>query len=580
MDFRVKGPTSQSTLRGVPAEKPIETFLDEIATASGVPRPCVQLLAGFPPKALELPKDRSATVSSLGLRSGESLIVREVEPEGARGIVVRRVIEADNSCLFNAVGYVREKLRGEAPALRKIVAERIAADPERYCEAFLAKPNADYCDWILQANNWGGAIELSVLAEHFQCEIAAYDICSMRRDLHGEGQGYKSRYMLIYDGIHYDALALAADKGAPEAADFTVFEVGPEADLADIKARTFVAEQNKQRQFTDTGNFTLRCCICQAGLKGEADARAHASSTGHQNFAEPHHVLGGWWPSKKQSQRDAAERALAFFIGVCGNELTRGHEGHAAGRKSQLAEGHREEEPEEVYELEDFVGEQLRWSCRWEAQDTQDPILEALCKATVEFQYLGVSHVFAGKACSSKVAAKTDTARRVLWYLHCPGYENAFEVEQDQVKTLAQAIPEPVPGTWPPTQEALNAAACSPSTVASTCEQEMDLSPCSPSPLSPGQRSQAEQAELLERKTTVMRLQNRLQKIFAKQLTPGKSVWCWRYEKNEVDHTFQASVHISLLDRTFTGGWACTHQAAQMEACNRLTSFLDKDFKM
>ena len=82
--------------------------------------------------------------------------------------------------------------------------------------------------------------------------------------------------MLIYDGIHYDALALAADKGAPEAADFTVFEVGPEADLADIKARsdvqyaslrstvparearTFVAEQNKQRQFTDTGNFTLR----------------------------------------------------------------------------------------------------------------------------------------------------------------------------------------------------------------------------------------------------------------------------------------------------------------------------------
>jgi len=293
----------------------------------------------------------------------------------------------------------------------------------------------------------------------------------------------------------------------------------------------------------------------------------------------PHHVLGGWWPSKKQSQRDAAERALAFFIGVCGNELTKGHEGHAAGRKSPLAEGQREDEPDEVYELEDFVGEQLRWSCRWEAQDTQDPILEALCKATVEFQYLGVSHVFAGKACSSKVAAKTDTARRVLWYLHCPGYENAFEVEQDQVKTLAQAIPEPVPGTWPPTQEALNAA-CSPSTVASTCEQEMDLSPCSPSPLSPGQRSQAEQAELLERKTTVMRLQNRLQKIFAKQLTPGKSVWCWRYEKNEVDHTFQASVHISLLDRTFTGGWASTHQAAQMEACNRLTTFLDKDFKM
>ena len=106
--------------------------------------------------------------------------------------------------------------------------------------------------------------------------------------------------------------------------------------------------------------------------------------------------------------------------------------------------------------------------------------------------------------------------------------------------------------------------------------QEMDLSPCSPT--SPGHKSQAE-ADLLERKTTVMRLQNRLQKIFAKQLTPGKSVWCWRSEKNESAHTFQASVHISLLDRSFTGGWAATHQAAQMEACNQLAAFLDKDFK-
>ena len=42
--------------------------------------------------------------------------------------------------------------------------------------------------------------------------------------------------MLIYDGIHYDALALAANKDAPEAADLTCFPVGPVADLADIKA--------------------------------------------------------------------------------------------------------------------------------------------------------------------------------------------------------------------------------------------------------------------------------------------------------------------------------------------------------
>jgi len=284
----------------------------------------------------------------------------------------------------------------------------------------------------------------------------------------------------------------------------------------------------------------------------------------------PHHVLGGWWPSKKQSQRDAAERALAFFIGMCGQELAKGKDGNGYKFRGQNITKH-EDCPEEA-DLEAFVGQQLQWSCRWEAQAEQG-YDGALCKATVDFTYLGIPHVFAGKACTSKAAARADTAKRVLWYLHAPGYENVFEVEQEQVKALAQAIPEPVPGTWPPAE----ASAGSPSTVASNGDQELDMSPCSPT--SPGHKSQAE-AELLERKTTVMRLQNRLQKIFAKQLTPGKSVWCWRYEKSEVDHTFQASVHISLLDRSFTGGWAATHQAAQMEACNQLAAFLDKDFKV
>lgn len=32
--------------------------------------------------------------------------------------VVRRVIDADNSCLFNAVGYVMEGSRARAPQLR------------------------------------------------------------------------------------------------------------------------------------------------------------------------------------------------------------------------------------------------------------------------------------------------------------------------------------------------------------------------------------------------------------------------------------------------------------------------------
>ncbi|CAK9034092.1 OVARIAN TUMOR DOMAIN-containing deubiquitinating enzyme 2 (OTU domain-containing protein 2) (Deubiquitinating enzyme OTU2) [Durusdinium trenchii] len=315
MDFRLKGPKGQATLRKVPPERPLEEFLQEISDASGVPVPCLSLRVGFPPQPLQLrlgsaadtatghgdwasteragARDRApeesargaATLAALGLKTGESIVVQHVEPVAAQGTVLKRsggigtgrIIAADNSCLFNAFGYVQEKLRDKAnaghraPSYRQLVAQRIKEDPERFSEAFLAKPNEEYCSWILKDQSWGGAIELSILAEHFQCEIAAYDICTKRRDLHGEGQGYRTRCMLIYDGIHYDALALAKDPQAPEAEDVTVFPAGGVAEVVDLKARALVEEQHQQRQFTDTGSFSLRCIDCQKGLKGEKE---------------------------------------------------------------------------------------------------------------------------------------------------------------------------------------------------------------------------------------------------------------------------------------------------------------------
>lgn len=77
--------------------------------------------------------------------------------------------------------------------MRQLCSSKIASEPERFCEAFLGKPTADYCQWLLKETSWGGAIELSVLAEHFEMEIAAYDVCTKRRDLHGEGRGYAKR---------------------------------------------------------------------------------------------------------------------------------------------------------------------------------------------------------------------------------------------------------------------------------------------------------------------------------------------------------------------------------------------------
>jgi len=64
-------------------------------------------------------------------------------------VAQRRVIDSDNACLFNAVGYVMDRSLREAPALRKVIADAVAADPFTYNDGFLGKENAEYCKWIL-----------------------------------------------------------------------------------------------------------------------------------------------------------------------------------------------------------------------------------------------------------------------------------------------------------------------------------------------------------------------------------------------------------------------------------------------
>eukprot|EP00883_Tetradesmus_obliquus_P014352 jgi/Sobl393_1/7395/SZX61668.1 len=138
--------------------------------------------------------------------------------------VVRRIIPSDNSCLFTAVGYVMEHDRGRAAALRQVIAEVVAADPVTYNDGFLGKTNEEYCEWITNKKNWGGGIELAILSAHYGREIAAFDIRTKRCDRYGESEGYAERVLLIYDGLHYDAMAVAAFEGAPEELDITVLQ--------------------------------------------------------------------------------------------------------------------------------------------------------------------------------------------------------------------------------------------------------------------------------------------------------------------------------------------------------------------
>lgn len=124
-------------------------------------------------------------------------------------------------------------------------------------------------------------------SRHLGVEVAAFDIQTQRMDVYGTGEGHAERLMVIYDGLHYDSLALAPFPGAGEDLDVTLLPArGPRTEEVAAAAATLVAAAHAARQFTDTGSFTLRCGVCGTGLRGEREALQHARATGHADFAE------------------------------------------------------------------------------------------------------------------------------------------------------------------------------------------------------------------------------------------------------------------------------------------------------
>eukprot|EP00798_Chlamydomonas_sp_ICE-L_P014393 gene14393-20395_t len=103
--------------------------------------------------------------------------------------VVRRTIPADNSCLFNAIGYSMHHSKSKATFLREVVAREVASDPDSYSTAFLGMSNDEYCGWITQRHTWGGGIELAILAKHYGREINAWNIEAIKGHVFGEESG-------------------------------------------------------------------------------------------------------------------------------------------------------------------------------------------------------------------------------------------------------------------------------------------------------------------------------------------------------------------------------------------------------
>ncbi|XP_055930335.1 ubiquitin thioesterase OTU1-like [Argiope bruennichi] len=293
-----KGPV---TLTELTYDSTIEELKSNVAKLTQLKPENMKFLNGYPPKPLIIEND-NLKLCELDIKSGDTLIVEcqkmseEIKSPlsfvrerslheivfDQSGIMMRHVVPSNNSCLFTSVYFILS--HGvmdfeKSNSLRGIISEVVANNRVKYTTAFLGKPNEEYCEWIKNPAHWGGAIELSILCEHFQLEIVAIDTMSLIAHRFGENNHFEDRIFLIYDGIHYDPLVLELGN--------TVQTVFPASDPRPMEMALEIAREAKSsRQFTDITNFTLFCKICQERFVGERQVAEHARVTGHCEFGE------------------------------------------------------------------------------------------------------------------------------------------------------------------------------------------------------------------------------------------------------------------------------------------------------
>ncbi|KZF18917.1 putative OTU-like cysteine protease [Xylona heveae TC161] len=204
------------------------------------------------------------------------------------GTLVLRIMPDDNSCLFRAFGSSFLGSVDSMTELRSLIAQNIQAQPDLYSEAVLEQKPDDYCRWIQTEDAWGGGIELSILSSHFDIEICSIDVQTLRVDRFNEGRPL--RCILVYSGIHYDAIALSPSDPpyhrsyAPPDFDTKVFD---SADSIILSTATELCRALQQKHyFTDTASFAVRCNVCGGTFVGEKGATEHAKRSGHQDFGE------------------------------------------------------------------------------------------------------------------------------------------------------------------------------------------------------------------------------------------------------------------------------------------------------
>lgn len=125
MAFKVKYKEGQQIIKDLTSDSNIGELKVFLSSISGVSTTKLTVLSGYPPKPIDV-SDDNKKLSEVGLKTGETLIVEEnltplvsnsvtkpIENGVASheemgpcrpGILMKKVVPSDNSCLFTSIG--------------------------------------------------------------------------------------------------------------------------------------------------------------------------------------------------------------------------------------------------------------------------------------------------------------------------------------------------------------------------------------------------------------------------------------------------------------------------------------------
>lgn len=321
MRFRIK---SNVATKVISVEGTLQDLVDEIKKQGLVEESdyVMSIKYGFPPQSVEL-DDKSRDLGSLGIRSGDQLIVetsestiQKAEPTTSGGTgkktedipnvfnsalnlyTILRNVPDDNSCLFNSIIYAKFAIRGnegnsvqeEVYKLRTTVSKAIGENPILYDELVLGRPVDKYREWILKKDSWGGAIEIGIIAQHLNLDIYCLDV-ELANFIKFENSSSAEEFIvLVYSGIHYDVMArnqILSTNFLDKLKDECVFRKGsPQGDSFLKDCQELCRLLQTKNYSTNTTTFRVRCLECYEILVGEMGASNHGNKTGHYRFGE------------------------------------------------------------------------------------------------------------------------------------------------------------------------------------------------------------------------------------------------------------------------------------------------------